>query len=270
MPEPTTFASPQPVDLEVRNPIGTVEVTATDTATATVQVRPLADSDDARELAERTRVDVSGDGRRLIVTVPERRVVFGRGIPIAVSVTVPTGSRARLRTASADSTCRGRLDRLEAHTASGAVTAEEVAGSVEAHVTSGTVHLGATGGAVVRTASGTVRIGSATGDVKVHMTRGRVDIGVAEASVAVHTASGDVSVDEVSRGTIALTAASGNLRVGVRAGAVARLDLHALSGRARSDLPVEDSAPTGGSTVDIKARTTSGNVLVTRAASSPV
>jgi DUF4097 and DUF4098 domain-containing protein YvlB len=257
------------VELEVRNPTGTIEVVAADTTTSTVEVRPLSASAEARDAAERTRVDLSGNGRRLTVLAPERRIVFGRGTPIAVTVTVPAGSRAKLKTASAESSCRGRLAELRATTASGAVSAEEVTGDVEVRAASGAVRLGATGRAEVHTASGTIRIGSATGDVQVHVASGRVEIGTAEGSVSAKSASGDITVAEVSRGRVEVSAASGDLRIGVRAGAVARLDLYTISGRARSELPVEDAAPDGGSTVDIQAKTVSGNVLVSRAAGTP-
>jgi DUF4097 and DUF4098 domain-containing protein YvlB len=105
--------------------------------------------------------------------------------------------------------------------------------------------------------------------VTVKVASGRVEIGTAERSVEVKSASGDISVDEVTQGRVELGTASGDVRIGVRTGAVARLDLQTVSGRARSELAVEETPPTGGSTVDIRARTVSGNVLITRAATSP-
>ena len=56
--------------------------------------------------------------------------------------------------------------------------------------------------------------------------------------------------------------ASGDLRIGVRSGVTAHLDLRSVSGRIRSELPVEDAAPDGGAPLEIKARSTSGNVVV--------
>ena len=41
MSSPQTFHTPAPVDLEIRNPVGTIEVTASETDTSTVQVTPL-------------------------------------------------------------------------------------------------------------------------------------------------------------------------------------------------------------------------------------
>jgi DUF4097 and DUF4098 domain-containing protein YvlB len=265
-----SFATPKPVDLEVRNPSGTIEVVAADTDTSTVEIRPLDDHGEAREFAERTKVELSGDGRQLTVVVPERRLMFGRGTRIAVAVRVPTDSRVRLRAASADTTCRGRLAELEAQTASGEISAEEVTGRTDVRAASGAIRVGAAGPVQAHTASGAVRVGSASGDVEVHVASGRVEIGSAAASVSVKSASGDLSVDEVSSGRIELTTASGDLRIGVRAGVVARLDLYTISGRARSELPVEDTAPAGGSTVEIRAKTVSGNVLISRAADSHV
>jgi DUF4097 and DUF4098 domain-containing protein YvlB len=265
-----SFATPEPVELEIRNPAGSIDIIAADITTSTVQVQALSDGTEARDYAERTKIDLSDDGRRLTIAVPDRRIVFGRGTPVAVTVTVPAGSRARLKTASADSTCRGRLAELRSQTASGAVRAEEVTGAVDVRAASGAVQLGTTGRVEVHTASGAIRIGSATGDVLVRVASGRVEIGTAEGSVSAESASGDITVDEVSRGRVEVSVASGDVRIGVRAGAVARLDLFTITGRARSELPVEEAAPEGGSTVDIRAKTVSGNVLITRAAGSTV
>jgi DUF4097 and DUF4098 domain-containing protein YvlB len=265
MSTPQTFHTPDPVDLEIRNPTGTIEVIATDTDTSTVQVTPLDDA--SRESAERTRVELSGDGRRLLVAAPERRIIFGRGARLGVAVTVPTGSRLWARAASAELTGRGRLATAEVHTASGEVSLEEVTGRTELHSASGRLRVGSAGPVEVRTASGGLRVERATGDVDVSTASGRVHVGVAEASVRVHTASGDITVDEVSRGTVALAAASGDMRVGVRAGVVAKLDLNTVSGRVRSELPVDAAPPADGSAaVEITSRTMSGNVVVAPAA----
>jgi len=265
MTTPHSFSTPDPVDLEVRNPVGTIEVTAADTDTSTVQVTPLNGTDSA-EAADRVRVELSADHRRLLVAAPEKRIVFGRGARLAITVTVPTGSRLRARAASADLTCSGQLAAVESHTASGDVSLDEVTGGTEVHAASGRVRIGSAGAVSVRTASGDIRVERAGGDVDVHSASGRVHVGLAEASVRVHTASGDVAVDEAVRGAVDLTAAAGDLRVGVRSGVVARLDLNTVSGRVRSELPVQDAPPEGGPTLVIRSRTMSGNVQIGPAA----
>ena len=264
MPATRTFDTPGPVDLEIRNPAGTIEVTAADTATSTVAVTPLDPA--AADAAERVWVELSGDGRRLTVAAPERRIVFGRGARLGIAVTVPADSRLTTRAASAELTSHGRLAAVEVHTASGDAALDQVTGRTEVHSASGRVRVGTAGGLVVQTASGAVRVEHAVGDVDVHSASGRVDVGRADASVRVHTASGDVTVDEAAQGTVELTAASGDLRVGVRSGVVAKLDLNTVSGRVRSDLPVDQTPPEGGPTLEIRSRTMSGSVLIAPAA----
>jgi DUF4097 and DUF4098 domain-containing protein YvlB len=258
-----SFDTPRPVELEVRNFSGTIEVTAADTATSTVEVRALRDNGESRSAAERTRIELSAN--RLTVAAPERRITFGRGTELAVTITVPTDSGVRLRSASADSTCHGRFADLRVQTASGWVDADEVTGLVEIRAASGSVRLGQAGRVEAHTASGAIRVGAAAGDVQVHVASGKVEIGTAGGSVSVKSASSDISVDEVSHGRVELTTASGDLRIGVRPGSIAKLDLFTVSGRTKSDLPIEDSAPAGGSAVEVKAKTVSGNILITRA-----
>jgi hypothetical protein len=259
-----SFDTPGTVELDVRNVSGTIDVIATDTATSTVQVRALRDNNESRLAVERTRIDLTG-GRRLTVAAPERRITFGRGIDLAITVTIPTDSEVRLRGASADSTCQGQLAELKVNTASGWVGADTVTGLAEIHAASGTVRIGSAGRVIAHTASGSIRVGAARDDVQVHVASGKVEVGTAGGSVSVKSASGDISVDDVSRGRVELATASGDLRVGVHAGSIAKLDLFTVSGRAKSDIPIDDVPPVEGSTVEIKAKTVSGNVLITRA-----
>ena len=261
-----SFPTPAPLDLRVRNAAGTIEVTAADTDTSTVEIEPIDDSAEARELVERGRIDLSSRADKLVVEVPERRGLFSFRQPrVAVRVTVPTGSRVVTGAASADVHCFGRLGMVTAHTASGDIGIGDVDGPVEVHLQSGRLRVGSAAAITVRTASGAVDVGRASGEVQVRAASGTVHIGVAESSVRVQSASGRVAIDEARRGRVALTAASGDLRVGVPAGVVAHLDLSSISGRVRSELPVEDVAPEEGAPLDIQARTASGDLLVTSA-----
>jgi DUF4097 and DUF4098 domain-containing protein YvlB len=254
-----TFDTPEPVDLRIKTSSGTITVVAADVATSTVAVTPV--DDDARELAEGTAVTF--DGRGLSVETPERRQILSiRRRRVDVTVTVPTGSSLTTRTASATLSATGRYATVEAHSASGDMIIDEVDGDVEAHVASGDVTIGSGRAVSAHSASGRIRIGHATGDVDVRCASGKVQVGVAEGSVRAKTASGDISIDEARTGTITLDVASGDLRIGVRTGVTAHLDLRSVSGRIRSELPIEDDAPDGGAPLEIKARSTSGNVLV--------
>jgi DUF4097 and DUF4098 domain-containing protein YvlB len=101
--------------------------------------------------------------------------------------------------------------------------------------------------------------------VDVNSVSGRIRIGVAEDSVRAKVVSGSITVEEACAGEVVVSATSGRVVVGVRRGVTARLDLSTLSGRVRSELPVEDTAPTGGAALDLRARTVSGDILVTAA-----
>jgi DUF4097 and DUF4098 domain-containing protein YvlB len=258
-----TFDTPEPVDLRIKTPSGTITVVAAETATSTVEVTAV--DDDARELAESTTVTF--DGRRIIVETPERRQLLSiKRRRIAITATVPTGSSLTTRTASATLSATGRYATVEAHSASGDMVVEEVDGDIEAHVASGDVTIGSGRSISAHSASGKVRIGHATGDVDIKCASGKIQVGVAEGSVRAKTASGDITIDEARTGTVALDVASGDLRVGVRAGVTAHLDLRSVSGRIRSELPVDDIAPDDGAPLEIKARSTSGKVVVVPAA----
>ena len=265
MPEPRRLATPGPIALSVRNAVGTVEITAAEVDTTVVTVTPLSDSSEARELADRTTVELSPDRRRLAVHVPERHRVFSAGrSAVAVAVTVPAGSTAITHTASASTTCLGTLRELKAHTASGDIHAAHVADRLHVHGASGRVEIGTAGTVDVHTASGAIAVNRVTGDARLHTGSGRISVGVAEASVRVRSGSADAVIGSVQTGAIELVTGSGNLRVGVAAGAVARLDL-VSAGLVRSELAIDDDRPAGGAALTIRARSGSGNIVITKA-----
>ena len=72
---------------------------------------------------------------------------------------------------------------------------------------------------------------------------GDVTIGEVSADVGVRTGTGAVSVADARAGRMDLTTGSGGLTIGVHAGVLAELDLSSGSGRARSELDVQRTAP---------------------------
>lgn len=263
MPE-YSFDTAEPVDLRVRNASGTIAVTAADVATSTVDVRPVQDPDGGGDLAEETTVTF--DRGRLTVEVPERRGWTNGGKhKIAITVTVPTGSALTTRSASAAVTTTGRFAACTVRSASGRIALDRTDGPVDVTLASGDITIAAGGRISVQGTSGAVRIDRATGDVDVNSVSGRIRIGVAEDSVRAKVVSGSITVEEACAGEVVVSATSGRVVVGVRRGVTARLDLSTLSGRVRSELPVEDTAPTGGAALDLRARTVSGDILVTAA-----
>ena len=263
-----TFDTPRPVDLQVRNAAGTVTVTAADVATSTVEVEAIDDTPEAHALAADTSADLSDSGR-LTVGVPDRRGLRSSTHRVAVTVTVPTGSSLASKTASATVVTTGRFAATSAHGASGTVRLDRTDGPVDVHLASGDVTIAAAGSVRVQSASGGVEVGRATGDVDVHSVSGDVRIGVAERSVRAKVVSGSVTVSEAVSGSVTVSATSGALTLGVRRGVAARLDLSSVSGRVRSELAVEDTAPDGGAPLEIRGRTVSGSITVRSAAPAP-
>jgi DUF4097 and DUF4098 domain-containing protein YvlB len=256
-----TFDTPQPVDLRLRCSSSNLSITADDTATSTVEVTAL--DDDARELAESTKVTYDQGTRRLSVEMPERRMGFSlKRRRVTITVTVPTGSSLQARTASGSLAATGRYATALVHTASGEIALDTVDGDVEVHCASGDVAVNFGRAVRVHSASGKIRVDHAAGEVDAHCASGKIRIGVAEAGVSAKTASGDITVEDARAGVVALNAASGDLRIGVHSGVAAHLDVHSLSGRVRSELPVDDTAPEGGPMLELRARTTSGNVTI--------
>jgi len=116
-----------------------------------------------------------------------------------------------------------------------------------------------------RTGSGAVRIGAVAGATDIKAGSGDVTIGDVSADVGVRTGTGAVSVADARAGRMDLTTGSGGLTIGVHSGVVAELDLSSGSGRARSELDVQRTAPPREPVLWLRGRTASGDVLVTRA-----
>lgn len=258
------FSTPGPVQLRLRNPAGDVQIIAGDTTDTTVEVIPRSRS--AEEAAERTRVELSADGSRLDVEAPDRRSGFGSAAKLGMIVRLPAGSRVDAGTASADLVCRGELGGLDASTASGGVAVDEVDGNVGVRTASGDIVLGAVSGNVDgKTASGDVRVGSTGGHCHAMTASGDVSLGACSGEVSVRTASGDIAVQQAERGTVSITTMSGDVRVGVRRGVTAWLDLSTLSGRTRSDLDHQDGPPADdAAALSINVRTMSGDITLSR------
>ena len=91
-------------------------------------------------------------------------------------------------------------------------------------------------GAEVRTASGDVVLGETGGPVQVH------------------TASGDVRVGSMGPGSAGLRSMSGDILVGVRAGARLFVDATSMSGDLASELPVGDVQAGADGEVDLELR----------------
>ena len=86
-------------------------------------------------------------------------------------------------------------------------------------------------------------------------------------SATAKTANGDVRITGVSRGEVVLETAAGELEVGIREGTAAWLDVATQFGAVHNTLGTDDAPGPSDSTVEVRARTAVGDILVGRSPS---
>ena len=248
----TTHETPGPLDLDIRVQAGRVDIETADTAETTVEIEALSGGDAGQAAVESARQELRsvGDGHRLVIEIPKRPRLFGWNEPeVLVRVQCPHGSAVVVKTASADLELRGRAGDFSTKTASGDVTVEAADGDVD-----------------IKTASGDVAIGAVAGRAGVNTMSGDIVIDEASASVSAHTMSGDLRIERLATGTAEMRTMSGDIVASVRAGATLWIDASSMSGEVSSDLPVSDSAPSGGGTdIELRASSMSGDIDLRRA-----
>jgi hypothetical protein len=204
-------------------------------------------------------------GNRLVVQSPKAWQL--RNVALAVKVHAPAGSHVEVRAGAADVTVTGSAGRVDLLTGSGEVKLDRADGSATIRTGSGAVKLGPTlGGLQLRSGSGHVEASSIAGSATLATGTGDVWLGAVSGEVMARTGSGDLSVADAGSGTLDLITGSGEVRIGIRGGTAAELDLTSSAGRVSSELDVADTAPEGGVKLKVRARTGTGNAVVTRAA----
>jgi DUF4097 and DUF4098 domain-containing protein YvlB len=266
------FETDRPVQLYVELPAGTIEVRAEDTAESRVAIS-------GRD-ADRVLVELDGD--RLSVVAPRDRGGSGGSRKLGIAITVPTDSRLRTRSGSADLAALGRYATTHVRTGSGDVLVEGIAGRGLIETGSGDIRLGsseqelriksgsgditidhAVAAVSISTGSGDVQIGTTSGPVAVKTGSGDLKVSEAETDVSLSTGSGDLVIGTANRGRVTARGASGDVRVGIPAGLPVWTDVSTVSGRIRSDLAGAGEPEEGADHVELRARTVSGDIALT-------
>jgi len=268
-----TFETPGEVTLDLRVPVGRIDVETAPGTTTEVELDARGGDDQVRELLDDARIELreSGGGHEVIVDVEARRGVgfgFLRKLDVRLRVRAPEGVQLRAETASADLRGRGRFGSLHAKAASGDLDLDEVNGDAQVEAASGDVRLAGVGGAIdISTASGDIRLGHVKGPLSARAASG--DIHVDEAGDAkVRTASGDQRILAVAEGSVELQSMSGDITVGVRKGSNLWVDARAMSGDLNSEVALDDAPPAvedGAPLVELRATSMSGDINVVRA-----
>jgi DUF4097 and DUF4098 domain-containing protein YvlB len=278
------FATPTPISATIDIIAGDIRVIASDRADTVVEVRPRDQSNQLDvKTAAQTRVDLV-DGKLTVKSPKPLQVFFsGKSATVDVTVELPAGSHVRGTTMQGELSCEGRIgacalrtydgdislhqaESLRLTTTNGRITANRVTG--DAHVTgSGEVQLTEVGGAAyVKNLDGPSWIGQVGGDVHVNSAHGDITIGRSGPQVVARTAHGSVRLAEVARGTAVLQTASGDVEVGVCHGTAAWLDVKSSYGSVRNELETTGGPQGPENTVQIRARTWDGDIVIRRAA----
>lgn len=263
--------------------VGDIQIAASDRADTIVGVLP---SDPAKKgdviAAEHTRVEFAGG--RLLIKAPKgwkQWAPWRGGESIDVQIALPSGSHLRGDGAIAALHCTGRLGECRYRTSlgdiqvdqagpvhlktAGNITVDRVMGTAEVTTASGAARINSIDGtAVVKNANGDTWIGEVTGDLRVNAANGKIFIDRADATVEAKTANGDIRLREVVRGAILAQSGRGRIDVGVRDGVAAWLDLDTRFGSVRSDLDAARGPEPGEDTVEVRARTSFGDITVSR------
>jgi DUF4097 and DUF4098 domain-containing protein YvlB len=278
-----TYSTPTPIDLAVNMQVGRLDIVAGTRDDAVVTVSPTNPAKEAdRRGAEET--SVAFDGRRLTITGPRPRFVFiGPTESVDVTVELPTSSRVTAEVALGAVRATGTLGatRIKASMGTveldvtgdlwlraghGGVVVGRADGTAEIIADHGQVKVGSIAGdANLKASHGSIVIGEAGGDLEAKLSYGDLEITTASASVAAKTAYGSVTVGEVSSGSIRLETAYGQLKLGVRAGVAAWLDLATKTGQVRNELDGEHAPEASEQTVSVRARAQGGDIIIRRA-----
>jgi len=259
-----------PVELDIRVTSGEIEIDPT--LDGRVEVELIAHDDDSQRLVDQARVELSQHGHRptVAIDVPQKRgfsfsLSFGRP-GLECRVRCPHESSVQLRTKSADLVARGTLGALNVATASGDIEVDRVSGGVNVKSASSDFSARETGPISIQTASGDIDVEIARGPANVTSVSGDIAIGEAYDNVSANSVSGDQDHSAVMQGVVSAHSVSGDITVGVRRGSKAFLECTTVSGDTSSELELSSDAPAGdGPLVEIRAKTVSGDIRITRA-----
>jgi hypothetical protein len=278
-----TFDTPTPISVTIDIVGGDVRIGAGDHDTTVVTVEPSdAASGEDRKAAEQTRVEYA-DGR-LLVKAPKLRAWLPRssGGSVTVTIELPSGSHVQGGGALADFSCDGALGDCRIKTGIGKIRLERAAtvklksGMGDISVDRATGHAELTTGsgdvrvrtldasAVIKNSNGDTWVGVAGGDLRLRAANGDIAVDSSLATVGAKCANGDVRLNDIARGSVVLETALGDVEVGIREGTAAWLDVRAAAGRVHNALTAATAPEPASETVEVRARTGAGDVVIRR------
>ena len=280
-----TFETPEPISVSVALVVGDLRIIASDRSDTVLVVSPSDVSKEADvKAAEQTHVDFAQG--RLTIRAPKSWRQFSpfRGSEsVDVAIELPAGSRVDAEAAVGDFSCDGRLGQCRFTTSVGNIGLDET-GPLHLNTSAGHVNVDRIGGraeitasgriaireiagpAVIKNLNGVTWVGEVKGDLRCNAANGDITVDRALGAVAAKTANGAVRIGEVVRGSVELGTAYGELEVGIREGTAALLDVRSQFGSVRNLLSPSDGPQQSDQTVEVRARTSFGDIVIRRSA----
>jgi DUF4097 and DUF4098 domain-containing protein YvlB len=124
--------------------------------------------------------------------------------------------------------------------------------------------VGSGGAAEIKNSNGDTWIGEITGELTVRAANGTITVDQAHAGLVARTATGDVRLGEVASRAVLAQTATGKVEISIRDGVTAWLDLVTRYGRVHNGLEDADRPEPGTDTVEVRARSSFGDITVHR------
>jgi DUF4097 and DUF4098 domain-containing protein YvlB len=278
-----TFDTPGPITATIDVVVGAVRVSAGDPGAAVVDVRPSDTSNEEDvKAAQQTRAEYANE--QLLVRSPKLRswLPRSRGASVDVTIQLPAGSEVRGAGQMTDFDCDGSLGDCRIKTGMGQISIDQAealilkSGIGDISVDRATGHAEVTTGsgdvrvreldasAVIKNSNGDTWVGVAGGDLRIKAANGSIAVDLARATLGAKSANGDVRVGEAVRDSVVLETHLGDVEVGIRDGTAAWLDVRAAAGKVLNTLESAEAPGSSTETVQVRARTTAGNVVIRR------
>jgi DUF4097 and DUF4098 domain-containing protein YvlB len=278
-----TFDTPRPITATIDVVVGAVRISAGDPGAAVVDVRPSDTSNEEDvKAAQQTRAEYANE--QLLVRSPKLRswLPRSRGASVDVTIQLPAGSEVRGAGQMTDFDCDGSLGDCRIKTGMGQISIDQAealilkSGIGDISVDRATGHAEVTTGsgdvrvreldasAVIKNSNGDTWVGVAGGDLRIKAANGSIAVDLARATLGAKSANGDVRVGEAVRDSVVLETHLGDVEVGIRDGTAAWLDVRAAAGKVLNTLESAEAPGSSADTVQVRARTTAGNVVIRR------
>ncbi|HEX6220397.1 MAG TPA: DUF4097 family beta strand repeat-containing protein [Acidimicrobiia bacterium] len=284
-----SFDTSEPIAAEVDIAAGSIHLIAGDQTNTVVTVNPANPSSKMDvEAAEKARVELSGSGLSVVVPKPGgimSYISFRDWGLVDVVIELPAGSSVDAKTGAGDLRADGQFGEVGARSGAGDIHVDQAharrlvsgagrltlgssLGDTEL-ITAGDMDIGLVeGSAQVKNLNGRTRIGKVSGRLRVRSANGDISVGQAASDVAIRTANGSIEIGELVSGEVSLATASGALDIGIARGTSAWVDARTQFGHVRNDLEPTAGPEDTGAKVEIRARTSFGDVHIHRASSS--